>query len=330
MFPTRTFAALMALLCLPLASSAADPARPPVTLPLTSAAPSVTEDDADSPTSTPLDLPERWPAGTPGALKPSPTPGTAPAPRRPGASAPGVVPGKTPGILRPVNPLKAPETPTATIQISNASRTVMASEDGASVITLSSTALNRLLFPDPIASAYTATEAVDIIIESRAAIISFRAARPADVLFVTQGGQFLLRLVPETLSAQTVRIRQPKPESRVTSSYQTHLADLIQAGYRRKPPEGFRTEQPNRPLSRTGALAWYLTLQYRGHRLTIQEYAVANTGAVAHKADPMGIARVFPNARAISADPDVLQPGTWARVFVIVDTDSLEPPEPSK
>ena len=57
---------------------------------------------------------------------------------------------------------------------------------------------------------------------------------------------------------------------------------------------------------------------------------MANTGAVAHPADPVTIARLFPNARAISADPEALPPGAWARVFVVVDTDSLEPPEPSK
>jgi hypothetical protein len=64
--------------------------------------------------------------------------------------------------------------------------------------------------------------------------------------------------------------------------------------------------------------------------LTIQEYAVANTGAVVHKADPVMIAHLFPNARAISTDPEVIPPGAWGRVLVIVDTDSLEPPEPSK
>lgn len=332
MSPTSISAALAVLLLLPLGSSAAESPQAPATLPPTSAARLAPEDDPGRSESTPAAGLERRATGTPGIVQPIPAPGPAQSPRTPSSAGSGVAPGKRVGIVRPVTPLRAPETPSAPSQTTAApiSRTVMVSEDGASTIPLSSTALNRLLFPDPIVSAYMATEAVDIILEARTAIVSFRTAHPADVLIVTQGGQFLLRLVPETLPAQTVRIRHPKPESRVTSSYQTHLADLIQAGYRRTPPEGFRTEQPNRSLPRTGALAWYLTLQHRGHRLTIQEYAVANTGAVAHPADPVTIARLFPNARAISADPEALPPGSWARVFVVVDTDSLEPPEPSK
>jgi len=318
---------LAALLLLPLASNAADPSHPPVTLPPTTLAPVVPEDEDAS----------RNRSTAPETLEAAPTrenPGQASAatpPRMSGAPVPGVAPNARGSVLRPVAPLKAAE-PAASLssKAMPASRTVTVSEAGASAITLSSTALNRLVFADPIVSAYTATEAVDIIIESRTAIVSFRSARPADVLVVTQGGQYLLRLVPENLAAQTVRIRMPKVESRISSSYQTQLADLIQDGYRRKPPEGFRTERPNRPLPMTGALTWYLTLQHRGHRLTIQEYAVANTGALTHQADPVLIAHLFPNARAISTDPEVIPPGAWARVLVIVDTESLDPLEPSK
>ena len=334
MSPKKLSAALVALLLLPLVSNAADSARPPVrlppmTVPSTTPVPIVIEDEVDRPELPPVDGPGNEAMDTPGGPKPGPPAAAKDVPRLPGTSAPG----KRIGVLRPLTPLKGAEMPATGTQNSKAtpvSRSITVSDDGASVLTLSSTALNRLLFADQIVSAYTATEAVDIIIESRTAIVTFRASRPADVMFVTQGGQYLLRLVPENLSAQTVRIRLPKPESHVTSSYQTYLADLIQAGYRRKPPEGYRTEQPNRPLPMTGALAWYLTLQHRGHRVTIQEYAVANTGAMVHKADPVNIAHLFPNARAISSDPEVLQPGAWARIFVVVDTDTIEPPEPSK
>ena len=330
---TRFSAALVPLLLLPLVSNAADAPPPPVTLPPTSVVSIVTEDDGEPAEPTTPDTPEHGARAVPGPPTFGPGRVTTPAPRMPGAAAPGAAPSKHKGILRPLAPLKAPDAPAASGQNSKAapvSRSVTVSEDGASALALSSTALNRLLFAESIVSAYTATEAVDVIIESRTAIVSFRAARPADVMFVTQGGQYMLRLVPESLPAQTVRIRLPKLESHVTSSYQTQLADLIQAGYRRKPPEGFRTEKPNRELPMTGALSWYLTLQHRGHRLTIQEYAVANTGAVAHKADPVAIAHLFPNARAISSDPEVVPAGTWARILVVVDTESLEPPEPSK
>ena len=324
----RISATLAALLLLPLASNATDPSHPPVTLPPTAVPSVITEDEGAS-----LDLSTATEAleAAPASEKPGQAPAAAPS-RIPGAPpARNTAPSKRSGVLRPVAPLKATE-PGANLSSkpTSTSRIATMSEDGASSIMLSSTALNRLLFADSIVSAYTATEAVDIIIESRTAIVSFRVARPADVMFVTQGGQYLLRLMPENLAAQTVRIRMPKTESHVTSSYQTQLADLIQDGYRRKPPEGFRTERPNRPLPMTGALAWYLTLQHRGRRLTIQEYAVANTGAVAHGADPVMIAHLFPNARAISPDPEVISPGAWARVLVIVDTDSIEPPGPSQ
>ena len=246
----------------------------------------------------------------------------------PGAPLPGSAPNKRTSVLRPDTPLQ-PSPPDAT-HATSITRTMTVTEDGAASITLSSAALNRLLFPDAVTSAYTATEALDVIIEGRAVIVSFRATHPADLMVITRGAQYLLRLIPETLPAQTIRLRAPKPESHVTSSYETQLADLIQAGYRRSPPEGFRTERPARPLPPTGALAWYLTLQHRGHRLTIQEYAVANTGALPHPTDPTQLARLFPNARALSSEPLLLQPGAWGRVLVIVDTDTLEPPEPSR
>jgi hypothetical protein len=207
---------------------------------------------------------------------------------------------------------------------------VTVTEDGSASLALSGSALNRLIFPDAIASAYTATEAIDVIVEGRAAIVTFRAARPADLLVVTQTGQFLLRLVPEALPAQTIRLREPRAETRVTASYPTQLADLIQAGYRRQPPAGFRTERPARPAPRTGALAWYLTLQHRGHQLTVQEYAIVNTGTVAHETHPADLARLFPQARAVSADPLLLEPTAWGRVLVVVDTEALDPPEPGR
>jgi TraK protein len=314
----RISATLAALLLLPLASNAADPSHPPVTLPPTTVAPEVSEDEGAS-----LDR-----STVPEALEGAPV--AAPS-RIPGVPARAAAPSTRSGVLRPLTPLKATQpaaSPASTA--TSPSRIATVSEDGAASITLSSTALNRLVFADPIVAAYTATEAVDIIIEARTAIVSFRAARAVDVMVVTQGGQYLLRLVPEHLAAQTVRVRMPKAESHVTSSYQTQLADLIQDGYRRTPPEGFRTERPNRSLPMTGALAWYLTLQHRGRRLTIQEYAVANTGAMQHTADPVMIAHLFPNARAISTDPEAIPPGAWGRVLVIVDTESLEPPEPSR
>lgn len=196
---------------------------------------------------------------------------------------------------------------------------------------MSGSSLNRILFPDPIVSAYTQTEAIDVILEGHTAIVTFRAARPSDLLVVTQGNQYLLKLTPENLPAQTIRIRHPRPEAHVTSSYQTQLATLIEAGYRRQPPQGFRTERLGTPLPVTGALAWYLTLRHRGHLLSLEEYAVYNLGAFPHLLDPAQLAGVFVTARAISADPLTLAPGTWGRVFIIVDTDTVPPPpEPPK
>jgi len=253
----------------------------------------------------------------------------------PGAAPQGFGPSKPgiKGVQRPTAPLK----PSADLDTDKdaskelTSRTVVASEDGVATIPLSSGALNRLLFSDQITSAYTASEVLDIVLENRTAIVSFRAARPADVLVLTAGGQYMLRLVPDkTLGAQTVRMKTSKPETHVTSSYQSTLSDLVTAGFRRKAPEGYRIERVNKALATTGALAWYLTLQYRGHQLSIQEYAVANIGALPHPTHPTDLAKLFPVARAVSTDPETLQPGAWGRVIVVVDSDTLDPPEASR
>ena len=75
-------------------------------------------------------------------------------------------------------------------------------------------------------------------------------------------------------------------------------------------PPGFRTDRPAKPILIPGALAWYLTLQHRGRLLTIQEYAIFNNGAFAHPTDPNELLPLFPTARAISADPLLLEPST--------------------
>jgi hypothetical protein len=206
------------------------------------------------------------------------------------------------------------------------------SEDGAASIGLSGTSLNRLTFPEPIVSAYTQSEALEVTLEARIAIVTFRAPRASDLLVITHSAQYLLRLTPENLPAQSVRIRPPKKvDAHLASSYQTQLASLIEAGYRRQPPPGFRTERPGKALPVTGALAWYLTLQHRGRLLTVQEYAVYNTGAFPHPTDPARLASRFPAARALSADPLVLPPATWGRVLVIVETETLpDQPEATK
>ena len=248
--PTTRTIALAALLLLPRPSSAADPSSGPRTSAIPPAgqaapgppspslqppAPAIVQDEP----ATPPDAP----APRPPASAPRPAPTT---PRMPGAPLPGSAPNKRTSVLRPDTPLQ-PSPPDAT-HATSITRTMTVTEDGAASITLSSAALNRLLFPDAVTSAYTATEALDVIIEGRAVIVSFRATHPADLMVITRGAQYLLRLIPETLPAQTLRLRAPKPESHVTSSYETQLADLIQAGYRRSPPEGFRTERPARPL----------------------------------------------------------------------------------
>lgn len=283
---------------------------------------------------------------SPFATPPAATPPTPAAPGKlPGAPTPGLGPSRTVprAVQRPATPLKPTTPPEAEAGREPSkeqgeeqgkeqnSRIIVASEDGVATIALSAGALNRLRFPDSITSAYTASEALDIVLENRTAIVSFRATRAADVLVLTSAGQYMLRLVPDrALPAQTIRLKTRKPEPHVTSSYETTLADLITAGFRRKPPEGYRIERVNRPLATTGALAWYLTLQYRGHQLSIQEYAVANTGAVPHPTRPTEVAKLFPVARAVSTDPEILNPGAWGRVIVIVDTDTLEPPEATR
>jgi len=208
---------------------------------------------------------------------------------------------------------------------------VTISPEGSATLTLSAAALNRLFFSEPIVSAYTASESIEVVLERQIAVITFRTPRPAEVLVLTQSGQYMLRLLPHSaLPAQSVRIRQAKPDTHLTSSYTTQLADLIQAGYRRIPPEGFRIERPARTYPPTSALAWHLTLQFRGHALTVQELAVANRGAFAHSIDPAEIAPLFPNAGAVSSDPLMLAHGAWGRVLLVVDTNTLDPPEITK
>ncbi len=204
-----------------------------------------------------------------------------------------------------------------------AARTLVVPEDGAASVTLSQNSLNRLLLPDPITAAYTNTESVDVTLDGRTAIITFRTVRAADVLLLSTGGQYLLHLVPTDMPTQTVWLRLKKPEPRVASSYQTQLTSLIEAAYRRQPPSGYRTERVAAAEPVDGALYWYLTLRHRGRQLTVQEYALYNSGAVAHPTDPSRLAARFPTARAVSADPLLLAPGAWGRVFVIVDTDTL-------
>jgi hypothetical protein len=228
-------------------------------------------------------------------------------------------PPSTPGG-RPV-----PETPAASPASTPpaVTRTVIVPEDGTSTLRLSGTSLNRLLLPDLITSAYTTSEAIDTTLEGKAAIVTFRAARAADVLLVTATAQYMLRLVPATLPAQTVRLRQPRPQPHVASSYQTQLTSLVEAAYRRQPPPGFHTDRPGLALPVDGALQWVLTVEHRGQTLSVQEYAVYNTGALSHPTDPAMLAARFPAARAVSADPLLLAPGTWGRVLVVMDTETL-------
>jgi hypothetical protein len=254
------------------------------------------------PASTPKD------ATSPGAPAGSPSPASLPAP------APATAGG------RPVPETRAasPASPTSAV-----TRTVIVPDDGTTTLQLSASSLNRLLLPDLITSAYTSSEALDTSLEGKAAIVTFRAARAADLLVVTATAQYLLRLVPADLPAQTIRLRQPRPQPHLVSSYQTQLTTLIEAAYRRQPPPGFHTDRPGLVLPAEGALQWVLTLQHRGRTLSVQEYALYNTGALPHPTDPATLAARFPTARAVSADPLALAPGAWGRVLVIVDTDTL-------
>ena len=251
-------------------------------------------------------------AATPGA--PAGSPVTAPPPPASPPSTPGGRPvPETPAASPASNPPAIP-------------RTVVVPEDGTSTLRLSATSLNRLLLPDFITSAYTSSEAIDTTLEGKAAIVTFRAARPADVLLVTATAQYMLRLVPANLPAQTVRLRQPRPQPHVVSSYQTQLTSLIEAAYRRQPPPGFHTDRPGLALPADGALRWVLTVEHRGRTLSVQEYAVHNTGALPHPTDPATLAARFPTARAVSADPLVLAPGAWGRVLTVIDTETLPGP----
>lgn len=198
---------------------------------------------------------------------------------------------------------------------------VAVTEDTLSTIHLSATGLNRLQFPNPITSAHTNSDAIDITLEGMTAIVTFRNPAEADVLFMTQLGQFLLRLVPGHHPPQTVRIRQARSDNKVASSYQSQLTTLIEAAYRREPPKGYHTERLVTLLPIDSALQWWLTLRHRGRAFTVEEYMIFNSGAVAHSIEPSHIAQRFPTARAVSSDPLVVPPGTWGRVVTVSDTE---------
>ncbi len=198
---------------------------------------------------------------------------------------------------------------------------VAVTEDALSTIQLSATGLNRLQFPNPITSAHTNSEAVDVTLEGATAIVTFRSPVTADVLFLTQLGQFLLQLVPGDHPPQTVRIRQARSDAKAASSYQSQLANLVESGYRREPPKGYPTERPGTPLPIDGALRWWLTLRHRGRALTIDEYTVFNAGAVSHSLEPSRLAARFPSVRAVSGDPLVVPAGGWGRVVTVTDTE---------
>lgn len=199
-------------------------------------------------------------------------------------------------------------------------RTIIADEGAIVTVTLSATGLNRLQFPDALTAAHTNSDAIDVTLEGSTAIVTFRAPQQADILVMTQLGEFLLRLVPTDQPTQTIRIRQARRDSRTTSSYQTQLAELIESGYRREPPKGYKTEQPARGPLVDGALQWWLTTRHRGHTYTLDEYQVHNAGALPHSLEPSWLAQRFPRARAISGDPLRLPPGQWGRVLVVEET----------
>ena len=243
-------------------------------------------------------------------LQPS-VPATGPplAPLRPGATPPIPPSTPSPGLL--AEPTPAPV----------AAQSVVVAEDALTTIALSVTGLNRLQFPQPITSAHTNSEVVDVTLEGTTAIITFRSAVTADVLFLTQLGQFLLRLVPADRPPQTVRIRQARADAKIASSYQSQLASLVEGAYRREPPRGYQSERTGSALPIDGAIQWWLTLRHKGRALTIDEYTVYNAGAVPHSLEPSRLAGRFPEARAVSADPLILLPGTWGRVFTVSDTE---------
>lgn len=197
----------------------------------------------------------------------------------------------------------------------------MATQDTLSTIELSATGLNRLQFPNVITSAHTNSDAIDITLEGPTAIVTFRSPVAADLLVITQLGEFLLQLTPHERPPQTIRIRQARSDSKVASSYQSQLANLVEAAYRREPLKGYRTERPGTLLPIDGALQWWLTLRHRGRALTIDEYMVFNGGAVTHSLEPSHVAQRFPAARAVSADPLVVPPGGWGRVVTVIDTE---------
>lgn len=199
-------------------------------------------------------------------------------------------------------------------------RIIIVDQDATTTVSLSATGLNRLQFPDTITAAHTNSDAIDVTLEGPTAIITFRTPQQADLLVITQLGEFLLRLVPTTQPLQTIRIRQARRDSHATSSYQTQLTELIEAAYRREPPKGYKTEQPARGPFIDGALQWWLTTRYHGHTYTVDEYQVRNSGALLHSLEPTWLAQRFPRARAVSGDPLRLPPGQWGRVLVIEET----------
>ncbi len=245
-------------------------------------------------------------------------------PRLPSKPAERAAPPATPSLTVPPaasQPGPATAAPTAEPGPHGA-RTVTVSDDGVATIQLSATGLNRVLLPEPIASAHTQSDAIDLTLEDTTAIVTFRAKAHADILLITSSGQFLVRLVPADLPPQTVRIRQTRTEAQAAPSYQSQLASLIESAYRREPPRGYQTERVGQSLTVDGAVRWWLGLRHKGRVLTVEEYTLYNDGAVPHHIPLTAVAARFPTARALSIDPDLLPPGAWGRVLVVLDTDS--------
>jgi len=203
------------------------------------------------------------------------------------------------------------------------SQPLIVSQDGLTKVTLSATGINRLILPATITSAHTNSDAIDADLRGHTAIVTFRTPDQADILFLTAAGQYLLRLIPEDRPSQTIKFKTKADVSATASSYQSQLASLIEAAYRREPPLGYRVDQPGTPQPITGALLSWLATTYKGRTFTVAEYAIYNSGAVSQSLTPERVAtHLSLNARAISADPSLLEPGQWGRVFAVFPTDN--------
>jgi hypothetical protein len=198
------------------------------------------------------------------------------------------------------------------------------SPDAVTPLTLSLSGINRLIFPSSITSAHTNSDAIDAELRGNTAIVTFRTPDPADILLFTAAGQYLLRITPKELPSQTIKLAPHTDAPAPASSYQSQLAGLIEAGYRREAPTGYRVDRPGTPLAIDGALQWWVAIRYKGRTFSLEEYAVYNAGAVARTLmQPDDIARRFsPHTRALSADPTTLHPGQWGRVFAVFSTDT--------